>query len=247
MKRSWWFVAVAIAGCHHSPTSAEVASRDRATDAASGAFGDCSQPPRGRPAPPTRPDGASPSITVSDTWETDTGDLLMTSLQPACPDFPGVASCDHGSARGIFRVARGTSAYQSVFVSDQSLNGIWGNGTVVVAVGARVILRSTDAGKTFAITTNNPSEEFYSVTGSGKAFMIIVGLSGIWRSVDEGRTWSKIPAPTDDLLHRVSAHCNDVVATGYDDFAIRSADGGLTWTVVRKKVEEPHHKKKKGP
>lgn len=120
----------------------------------------------------------------------------------------------HGAAVILYGVSRGHE-------DDQ----------VVVAVGAAgVMLRSPDAGQTWAALAVLTAETLSAVTSCTGA-VIAVGAAGtVLRSDDNGATWAVIAAGIAIDLRSVTAWGSTVIAVG--NAIWRSADAGLTWAEV---------------
>ncbi len=120
-------------------------------------------------------------------------------------------------------VATGTTAH---------LYGVaWRDGATCVAVGdAGAILRSTDAGASWAAVASPVGDPLRAVAFHG-ATGIAVGIAGrVIRSTDGGASWSTQARPTTRALYSVCMGDSADVITGEEGSIFVSTDGGLTWT-----------------
>jgi hypothetical protein len=140
-----------------------------------------------------------------------------TCLVPA----NGVASCANGACGFVCNqgfVKQGSTCVSQVVTggltwtavstgSTADLNGVWGTGSDLYAVGTAVILRSTDGGQTFTVETN--ADTLLGVWGSGPSDIYVAGGMGIQHSTD-GVTWTIVHAAACSMVGGTAA--NDVYA-----------------------------------
>ena len=104
---------------------------------------------------------------------------------------------------------------------------------VLVGVGAGgIIVRSNDAGNTWAALTSPVVEDLHAVTRCTGALVGVGSAGVIIRSTDDGFGWSDYEAPSKADLYGVAAWGSVVVAVGEDGTVIRSTDAGETWMEV---------------
>ncbi|MCL4472319.1 MAG: YCF48-related protein [Actinobacteria bacterium] len=107
-----------------------------------------------------------------------------------------------------------------------------GSGLGLISGWNGTIMRSTDAGATWAPVKLPVTADLYSVVCLDADTAIAVGGGGnILRSTDAGRTWVKIDSPTKETLNSVaSTGGGGAVAVGWRGTIISTRDGGKTWT-----------------
>lgn len=112
----------------------------------------------------------------------------------------------------------------------RNLHGVWTDGSAAVAVGDRVILRSTDGGASWTKAESNATQWLTGVGGHGSTAMA-VGMSGItFRTTDGGATWTSLPSPVGHWLREVRGHGDELWMVGEEGILVHSTDGGGSWS-----------------
>ena len=114
----------------------------------------------------------------------------------------------------------------------QSLFAVWGSGPQdVYAVGPSTVLRSTDAGKTWAPTAGAASlVSIGGVWGSSSTDVYLSAGDGVWHSANHGASWEHVL--TGKMLGSIwGTRTSDVWAGGQDGL-FHSVDGGKNWTPI---------------
>jgi photosystem II stability/assembly factor-like uncharacterized protein len=116
------------------------------------------------------------------------------------------------------------------------LQGIWmADASTGLAVGGSgTILRSADAGASWAVVRTGLEPWLNAVGGAGPLAVAVGDNGRILRSDDSGVNW--VPVPSGTGLHLFGVWAADpatLIAVGEDGLILRSADAGLTWTAVR--------------
>lgn len=136
-------------------------------------------------------------------------------------------------------VFSGATVYLPITESDANNNG------------AFVVLRSTDGGATFnangaqTLALGGPYNQYpTAVTAAGASWWLVSPVGNVYRSTDDGLSWSKAPAAvpqgtisigaTDSQNATITVQHN-VCASGKtnctsDQYFMTSSDGGKTWT-----------------
>jgi photosystem II stability/assembly factor-like uncharacterized protein len=105
--------------------------------------------------------------------------------------------------------------------------------SVVVAIGERRVLFSTDAGVSWSVGASVPAN-LYDVEFRGPIGVIVGGSGVILRSTDAGVTWSRITTDVGELLRGVAfTGDSTAVAVGSNGVVLRSGDAGRTWHQVK--------------
>ena len=98
------------------------------------------------------------------------------------------------------------------------------------------LYRSRNAGKDWSPAASPPSEnvdEYQSYFPGNGAIYAIGFASTAWKSVDGGFSWDELPPPPYDLHITVSEPGNPQVVYGIAfEGAVKSSDGGSTWTML---------------
>jgi photosystem II stability/assembly factor-like uncharacterized protein len=105
----------------------------------------------------------------------------------------------------------------------------------VIAIGAHgTILRTTDAGATWAAVASGTTATLRAIAIPGDGSVWVAGDGGtLLRSLDEGATFAPVNAGTTMTLTAVAAWSrSDVVVGGGSGQLRRSTDGGTTWSVL---------------
>ncbi|MHB1390849.1 MAG: WD40/YVTN/BNR-like repeat-containing protein [Thermoleophilia bacterium] len=94
-----------------------------------------------------------------------------------------------------------------------------------------VMLRSIDAGRTWAQTKVGSQSDLNSVAILDATTAVAVGSGGnILRSTDSGQTWMPVESPTTEVLSAVvPAGPGVAVAVGWNGTILRTQDSGKTW------------------
>ena len=99
--------------------------------------------------------------------------------------------------------------------------------------------KSTDGGATWRESSELKNEALHSMTQSSKNLdMIIVGTnSGIWRSVNAGESWTRLPnvanSPTNVESLAVDPRNADTIYAGTWWLPYKTTDGGASWRVIK--------------
>jgi photosystem II stability/assembly factor-like uncharacterized protein len=107
---------------------------------------------------------------------------------------------------------------------------------MLVGVEDGGIRRTTDAGETWSAASGLDSSSVYCITSSTDGREIYAGgwMTGVWRSVDRGATWSPIwTDPSVEAVFCLFVHPENQrhLLVGTDGQGIvESRDGGTTWT-----------------
>lgn len=112
-------------------------------------------------------------------------------------------------------------------------NDVWGSGsTRIVVTSDRTILRSTDAGATWASITSGATFGLNAVWGNASVALAVGNGGIIQRSTDLGGTWTTVPVGTNAFLLDVHGVDSTVVVVGSQGLILRSTDAGKTWANV---------------
>ncbi|HYE66711.1 MAG TPA: YCF48-related protein [Pyrinomonadaceae bacterium] len=100
--------------------------------------------------------------------------------------------------------------------------------------------KTTDGGLTWRESPELKSESLHSMTQSSKnPDMLVVGSnSGIFRSMDAGETWTRLPtADTPGLINieslAIDPRDTDVIYAGTWYLPYKTTDGGKTWRIIK--------------
>lgn len=85
---------------------------------------------------------------------------------------------------------------------------------------------------------SSPDLRSATVTDSG-AWLVNVHVGGVWRSTDQGGTWSNVVQPAADV-HEVVAGCGGRVVAAAAAGVGWSADDGVTWEWTREGLHAPY-------
>jgi photosystem II stability/assembly factor-like uncharacterized protein len=116
------------------------------------------------------------------------------------------------------------------------------NGSVLVAVGAKgTILKSLDAGKTWAPARNNTIDtDLQSVVSAGNRIWIAAGTEGrILRSVDDAKSWKPIDSKLKATMRALSVDNGRVMIGGDEGLIGFSADSGESWHLTAITMPDP--------
>lgn len=112
-------------------------------------------------------------------------------------------------------------------------------GSTVIAVGNGVILQRTGASSSFR-HMQTPGRPFQarSVAWVEGSIVILTGNTGsIYRSIDNGSTWTSVYSQSNSL-HTITSKDGICVAAGEYGAIIISKDKGVTWTAIKNKTTE---------
>jgi photosystem II stability/assembly factor-like uncharacterized protein len=125
--------------------------------------------------------------------------------------------------------------------TDDLLHDAWASGNTFLAVGNNMeVLQSTDGGVRWApvpLPTGRGLFAIVGVAGSGDT-VVAVTTKHVLRSTDVGWHWKEVWIPDGFVFHEVWADGATFIAIGSWETIVRSVDGAVTWTVVRR-VERP--------
>jgi photosystem II stability/assembly factor-like uncharacterized protein len=118
---------------------------------------------------------------------------------------------------------------------------LWGisyvDANIAVAAGEEgTIIRTTDAGAHWTtVRKGSVNEWLYGVSFASSSVGLVVGNSGIHRTINAGRTWTRIGSdpekpPLKPLFAVSFANKNIATVAGDSGCVARSTDGGMTWT-----------------
>lgn len=142
-------------------------------------------------------------------WRTEDGGLTWAAVA-GVPSLAGVVSPSGGGA-------------------------VWADATTVLIYGlGGTILRSADAGLTWIdVSLGSITADYTDMAFNSAGVGIAVGPAReIARSSDYGATWVSVATSMDDSGSAIAFIDDDTVAAlGTTSQSMRSADGGLTWTV----------------
>jgi photosystem II stability/assembly factor-like uncharacterized protein len=103
-------------------------------------------------------------------------------------------------------------------------------GTLYVAGEHGTLLRSSDAGTTWAPIAAPYDGSFYGIVSLDRHTLLAHGLRGrVYLTVDDGRSWQRVTSPTEGLIATaVKLKSNHVVLAGQARTMIESRDNGKT-------------------
>ncbi len=164
-----------------------------------------------------------------------------------------------GTDRGLFKTANSGKTWKHVYVGAfvghlAELNG------VLVAIGMRKIIRSTDNGENWALVTGEGGVAFdvKQIKGGFAAITAssVSDIRTLRTSYDGGKTWQPIDAGLQDKVFidsiwrtwddrpRVQAFMTSIIQVGenffctHPDGIFRSSDKGKTWKLLLPSVED---------
>jgi photosystem II stability/assembly factor-like uncharacterized protein len=119
----------------------------------------------------------------------------------------------------------------------QTLWGIaYADANIAVAAGEEgTIIRTTDAGAHWTtVRKGSINEWLYGVSFASSSVGLVVGNSGIHRTINAGKTWTRIGSdpeepPLKPLFAVSFANKNIATVVGDSGCVARSTDGGMTW------------------
>ena len=169
---------------------------------------------------------------------------------------PGAAVIDHGTISGIGARNIGSAAMSGRISAIAAVNE---RGTTVVYVGAASggVWKSLDGGTSFtpvfdkqpvqsigaiAIDPSNPRTVWVGTGESWTRNSVSIG-DGIYRSTDEGETWTNMGLPTSERITRIIVHPRNgnvvyacvpgrLWSDSNDRGLYKTTDGGKTWAQV---------------
>lgn len=116
-------------------------------------------------------------------------------------------------------------------------------GAVIVGASIHPSLSPQAPGQAETIAPAEPPRHvFLDLAWAGEA-VVAVGENGqIWRSTDQGETWSAVPSGTDVLLTSGAfSTATNGWAVGHLGTVLRTQDGGRTWAQVQLTINRPAH------
>lgn len=120
----------------------------------------------------------------------------------------------------------------------QQLLAISADGKTLMANGgSNGLLRSTDGGATWTLSSASSIDYYYGFVSLGGSDIVTSSYSGLWLSEDTGVTWTKLASPTGQGFAVTSSNMRRVDAstlsvTDGNGAAYLSKDKGQTWSRV---------------
>jgi photosystem II stability/assembly factor-like uncharacterized protein len=170
------------------------------------------------------------------------------SVYPDCPvmygmdfrdELVGLACGTLSGSDGIFKTTDGGATWQpksSLITNDV----LWWTNNIVFAAGLTSVYRSTDAGESWNIYATGINTGLLKLARIDNTTLAGVSAGGdVWRSTNEGLTWTQVFDGPGDLpaswsIRFVDAQHGWVV--GQSGFMYASDDGGMTWRQVNNGV-----------
>lgn len=140
------------------------------------------------------------SFTAGETWQAILGDARteFKDVWGTGPNNIFITGISVNSAR-ILQSANGTNWTSTTFGNTNTIDALGGDGTNIFAVSPKLLLRSTDNGKTWTpqITTLtgsasevSQSNTIVGVYGDAKEIFIVSQNGSLFRSTNQGKSWS---------------------------------------------------------
>jgi photosystem II stability/assembly factor-like uncharacterized protein len=120
------------------------------------------------------------------------------------------------------------------------LQAVWTDGSIVVAVGQRSLIRSTDAGLSWTVAREVPAGStgtLSGVWGRGETVYAVGLWQGLLRSADRGASWEHLEVP--DFYATSIAGDAAVLYAANGTQLRRSEDGGESWQWMQATVATP--------
>lgn len=165
-----------------------------------------------------------------DAWQVVSGDIYDVALYDAdtyvaVGDYGRIMVGREGGRKWSFRDAPVRSRLSGIAFGDRR------HGVAVGDSGA--ILRTTDAGDSWARVAATGTASLYDVTAISPSEYIAVGAGQILRSDDRGASWRSIPFPTGNSLLQVRFKSSSSgIAVGTNGTVLLTEDGGASWAPV---------------
>jgi hypothetical protein len=170
-------------------------------------------------------------------WNPGTGRLSALAIHPSNENIIYVGS----PGGGIWKSVNGGANWTPL---TDNINSSWmfifaltidpANQNIVYAgtSGSAGLLKSTDAGATWAVAGAGPSGTIRKILihPSNSNIVFAAATNGIWRSVNAGANWVQVHTGSKEDIEFKPDNVNIMYATGNDVF--RSVDNGVTWTAV---------------
>lgn len=110
-----------------------------------------------------------------------------------------------------------------------------GGGVLYVAAERGTVLRSDDAGATWAYHDTGYTGSFWSGVAAGNGDILVGGLRGnLYRSRDKGLSWQKVETGSKSSLTDITAAGGEIVAVGLDGIVVKSVDQGATFKATQR-------------
>jgi photosystem II stability/assembly factor-like uncharacterized protein len=94
-----------------------------------------------------------------------------------------------------------------------------------------MVLRSDDRGASWTYATTGYKGSFWTGLALPGGVLLAGGLRGsLYRSADEGRTWSHIDTGSTSSITAMATRGGVVMAVGLDGLVLRSIDAGATFS-----------------
>ncbi len=134
----------------------------------------------------------------------------------------------------IMRSSDAGNSWNTVLTNQPQLNDADANQDIVIAVGETgIIVKSTDAGQTFAVIQNNPVSDFKGVTFPNGAIFVCGTNGKIYKSTNGGTTITEQVSNTSNKLNKIHAFDNNnAKAVGDNGTVVKTTNGGINWINV---------------
>jgi photosystem II stability/assembly factor-like uncharacterized protein len=117
--------------------------------------------------------------------------------------------------------------------ADLNLMGLFADahGRLYAAAERRMVLRSDDRGASCRYAATGYKGSFWTGLALPGGVLLAGGLRGsLYRSADEGRSWSRIDTAGTSSITAMAARDGEVIAVGLDGLVLRSKHGGASFT-----------------
>lgn len=117
--------------------------------------------------------------------------------------------------------------------------------SVLLAVGRKQMVKSTDLGESWSVVYSDEAEAFHAIAAVGDAVVLVAGYAGIYQSTDQGQSWQTAWSlegagyETGEIssLHFADQQVGLAAGYGYaedipgglDRFILRTTDQGISW------------------
>jgi len=188
--------------------------------------------------------GVAGSVLTTDdagsSWQSGAVDVPYALLGVSCGQKASIAV---GQA-GLIMRKEGDAAWAQVDSgTDQRLLSVSANesGLAVIVGGFGTVLKSTDAGQTWAplsfdweaILNDFYEPHVYDVSVATDGIITLVGeFDLVLRSEDQGETWATVNKGDTSLFALHYRDASTGFSVGQNGKVVKTVDGGLTWTVL---------------